>query len=116
MKKTVNFYDVVIDAKAEPGQQDGGTVHHSAFRTPTEEALQYRQKKLMDSGFPESPIRDRKYFKSIYFHEPGGGLYEFATDLPASQKMISPRYRSITADQIPEVKLENDVKVKVIAF
>lgn len=77
-----HFYDVVIDAQAGPGQQGGGTVHHIAFRTPTEEKLQYWQKSLMDSGFSVTPIRDRKYFKSIYFHEPGGVLFEIATDPP----------------------------------
>ena len=77
-----HFYDVVIDAQAENGQQGGGTVHHIAFRTPTDDELKYWQKTLMDNGFSVTPIRDRKYFKSIYFHEPGGVLFEFATDPP----------------------------------
>ena len=77
-----HFYDVVIDAQAENGQQGGGTVHHIAFRTPTYDALKYWQKSLMDSGFSVTPIRDRKYFKSIYLHEPGGVLFEIATDPP----------------------------------
>ena len=76
------FYDVIIDAQAESGQQGGGTVHHIAFRIATDEALKYWQKSLMDSGFLVTPIRDRKYFKSIYFHEPGGVLFEIATDPP----------------------------------
>jgi glyoxalase family protein len=77
-----HFYDVVIDAQAETGQQGGGTVHHIAFRVPTDEELKYWQKSLMDNGFSVTPIRDRKYFKSIYFHEPGGVLFEIATDPP----------------------------------
>ena len=77
-----HFYDVVIDVQAENGQQGGGTVHHIAFRTPTDDEQKYWQKTLMDSGFSVTPIRDRKYFKSIYFHEPGGVLFEIATDLP----------------------------------
>ena len=40
------FYDVVIDAQAEHGQQGGGTVHHLAFRTPTDDGLKYWQKSL----------------------------------------------------------------------
>ena len=36
----------------------------------------------MDNGFSVTPVRDRKYFKSIYFHEPGGVLFEIATDPP----------------------------------
>jgi glyoxalase family protein len=77
-----HFYDVVIDAQAENGQQGGGTVHHIAFRTPTDDELKFRQKSFMDNGFSVTPVRDRKYFKSIYFHEPGGVLFEIATDPP----------------------------------
>ena len=77
-----HFYDVVIDAQAETGRQGGGTVHHIAFRTPTDDEQKNWQKSLMDKGFSVTPIRDRKYFKSIYFHEPGGVLFEIATDPP----------------------------------
>jgi predicted esterase/catechol 2,3-dioxygenase-like lactoylglutathione lyase family enzyme len=77
-----HFYDVVIDAQADNGLQGSGTVHHIAFRTPTDEEQKYWQKSLMESGYAVTPIRDRKYFKSIYFHEPGGVLFEIATDAP----------------------------------
>ena len=77
-----HFYDVVIDAQADNGLQGSGTVHHIAFRTSTDDELKYWQKSLMDRGFSLTPIRDRKYFKSIYFHEPGGVLFEIATDPP----------------------------------
>jgi predicted esterase/catechol 2,3-dioxygenase-like lactoylglutathione lyase family enzyme len=77
-----HFYDVVIDAHAENGQQGGGTVHHIAFRTPTDDEQKYWQESLMHNGFSVTPVRDRKYFKSIYFHEPGGVLFEIATDPP----------------------------------
>jgi glyoxalase family protein len=76
------FYDVIVDAQAQTGQQGGGTVHHIAFRTPTDDEQKYWQKSLMESGYAVTPIRDRKYFKSIYFHEPGGVLFEIATDPP----------------------------------
>ena len=77
-----HFYDLVIDAQAEDGRQGAGTVHHIAFRTPTDAEQEYWQKSIMDKGFSVTPIRDRKYFKSIYFHEPGGVLFEIATDAP----------------------------------
>jgi glyoxalase family protein len=76
------FYDVVIDPQAESGRQGGGTVHHIAFRTPTDDEQKYWQKSVRQSGFSVTSIRDRKYFKSIYFHEPGGVLFEIATDPP----------------------------------
>ncbi|MGD9204052.1 MAG: ring-cleaving dioxygenase [Desulfobacterales bacterium] len=77
-----HFYDVVVDSQAKAGQQGGGAVHHIAFRTPTDDEQKYWQKSLMESGYAVTPIRDRKYFKSIYFHEPGGVLFEIATDPP----------------------------------
>ncbi|UCD82141.1 MAG: VOC family protein, partial [Desulfobacterales bacterium] len=58
------FYDVVADARAQNGGQGGGTVHHIAFRTPTDEGQKYWQKSLRDSGISVTQIRDRKYFKS----------------------------------------------------
>ena len=77
-----HFYDVVIDHQAETGQQGAGTVHHIAFRTPTDNEQNDWQKSLRENGFSVTPIRDRKYFKSIYFHEPGDVLFEIATDRP----------------------------------
>jgi glyoxalase family protein len=77
-----HFYDVVVDSQATDEQQGGGTVHHIAFRTPTDDELSFWQKFLSNNGFSVTPIRDRKYFKSIYFHEPGGVLIEIATDPP----------------------------------
>ncbi len=76
------FYDVVVDAQAENGRQGSGSVHHIAFRTSTDDELKHWQKSLRDSGFSVTTIRDRKYFKSIYFNEPGGVLFEIATDPP----------------------------------
>jgi glyoxalase family protein len=94
-----DFFDVLIDARAENGLQGGGTVHHIAFRTPTYDEQKYWRKLLMESGFSVTPIIDRKYFKSIYFHEPGGVLFEIATDMPG-----------FTVDE-PYEKLGRDLKL-----
>jgi len=77
-----HFYDVVFDSQAKAGRQGGGTVHHIAFRTPTDDEQKYWQQSISDSGYSVTGVRDRKYFKSIYFHEPGGVLFEIATDPP----------------------------------
>ena len=77
-----HYYDVVVNPKAENGRQGGGTVHHIAFRTPTNETQIDWQNAIRENGFSVTPIRDRKYFKSIYFNEPGGVLFEIATDTP----------------------------------
>jgi glyoxalase family protein len=57
-------------------------VHHIAFRAQDDVEQKYWQKALSDAGFDVTSIRDRKYFRSIYFHEPGGVLFEIATDPP----------------------------------
>ena len=65
-----------------PARQGRGGVHHVAFRTPDDEQhLQWRQR-IAASGLQVTPIIDRFYFKSIYFREPGGILFEIATDGP----------------------------------
>ena len=66
----------------EPGRLGRGGVHHIAFRTPNgEEQLAWRQR-IASAGVGVTPVIDRYYFKSIYFREPGGILYEIATDGP----------------------------------
>jgi hypothetical protein len=59
-----------------------GAVHHSAWRAPTREAQAEWRRILIDAGLDVTPVLDRHYFQSIYFHEPGGVLFEIATDAP----------------------------------
>jgi glyoxalase family protein len=59
-----------------------GSVHHIAWRTPDDEQQLEWRKKLLGTGIAVTPVRDRQYFHSIYFHEPGGILFEIATDPP----------------------------------
>lgn len=74
--------DVVADSSAPVGLTAGGTVHHIAFRAPDAAAqLQWRDE-LMDRGLQVTQVLDRQYFTSIYFREPGGVLFEIATDTP----------------------------------
>ncbi len=59
-----------------------GSIHHVAWRTPgNEQQLAWREK-LIGSGIDVTPVLDRQYFHSIYFNEPGGVLFEIATDPP----------------------------------
>lgn len=59
-----------------------GSIHHIAFRVPSdEEQLEY-QASLRAAGYGVTPVRDRSYFHSIYFREPGGVLFEIATETP----------------------------------
>ena len=68
-------------APAEPGRQSAGTVHHVAWGTVDAE-LQGWIDAVTDAGLPNSGWVDRHYFHSLYFREPGGVLYELATEEP----------------------------------
>lgn len=75
----------VVDLlRREPpqGRPGVGTVHHVAFRVADEaEQLAWRER-LSEAGQFVTPQKDRQYFESIYFREPGGILFEIATDGP----------------------------------
>ncbi|NLF12286.1 MAG: ring-cleaving dioxygenase [Anaerolineaceae bacterium] len=74
--------DVVHLANGEAGQGGAGTVHHIAYRTHDDaQQLAWRQE-LMGQGLHVTPVMDRQYFRSIYYREPGGVLFEIATDPP----------------------------------
>ena len=64
------------------GLQAGGTVHHVAFRAPDLATMELWQQELLSRGVSVTQVMDRQYFKSIYFREPGGVLFEIATDDP----------------------------------
>lgn len=74
--------DVVSRPSAPRGIDGAGTVHHIAWRTRDEAAQHAWSERLTAAGFGVTPVRDRNYFKSIYFREPGGVLFEIATDGP----------------------------------
>jgi glyoxalase family protein len=59
-----------------------GTIHHIAFRTPSDETQLSIRKNIIKIGLNPTPVIDRTYFHSVYFREPGGVLFEIATDPP----------------------------------
>jgi len=65
-----------------PARVGIGGVHHVAFRTPNDETHREWQQELARAGVAVTPVIDRYYFKSVYFREPGGVLFEIATDGP----------------------------------
>ncbi len=67
---------------APEGRGGHGGVHHVAFSVPTEEAQIELHDRILEAGLRASPIIDRFYFKSVYFREPGGVLFEIATEGP----------------------------------
>jgi predicted esterase len=76
------YLDVLVDPGAQRGLQGTGTVHHIAFRAKNDKEQILWQANLRRKGYSVTEVRDRNYFKSIYFHEPGGILFEIATDAP----------------------------------
>ncbi|WP_020380389.1 ring-cleaving dioxygenase [Nocardiopsis potens] len=74
--------DVLADPRAERGLVAAGTVHHVAYRAPDAPTQEGWRRTLADGGVDVTEIRDRSYFTSIYFREPGGVLLEIATDGP----------------------------------
>jgi len=75
-----------IDTVESPGVRHGdlgaGSVHHIAFRTHDEESQADWLARLQQLELRVTPVQDRQYFHSIYFREPGGVLFEIATDPP----------------------------------
>lgn len=76
-----NHLDVVVNPNAGYGRSGAGSVHHIAFRTPSDETqLEWRAE--IEKHLAVTTVQDRDYFHSIYFREPGGVLFEMATDTP----------------------------------
>ena len=74
--------DVLVTPHGQPGREAAGTVHHIAFRTDDADAQLAWRETLVGLGYGVSPVKDRQYFRSIYYREPGGVLFELATDGP----------------------------------
>ncbi|MGG0738581.1 ring-cleaving dioxygenase [Niallia taxi] len=75
----------IIDIQLNPsnrGLMGAGTVHHIAWRAEDEEELHKWRALLQEKGYYPTEIRDRNYFKAVYFHEEGGILFEIATNPP----------------------------------
>ena len=74
--------DLVADPDGKQGYGAAGTNHHIAFRVPDEKTLMAFREKIAARGLHITPKIDRNYFYSLYFREPGGVLFEIATDNP----------------------------------
>jgi glyoxalase family protein len=74
--------DVREHGAAGTGRMGVGTVHHVAFRTGDDAGELALRAAVTDAGLSATPQVDREYFRSVYFREPGGVLFELATDAP----------------------------------
>ena len=74
--------DLIEAPEEERGIVAGGTNHHVAFRVANEDVLMTYREKILQKGINITPKINRDYFFSLYFREPGGVLFELATDNP----------------------------------
>lgn len=76
----------IVDVMCLPYTQQAnigiGSVHHVAYRTPSDEQQQALRQSIVKAGLNATPMIDRFYFHSVYFQEPGGILFEIATNPP----------------------------------
>jgi glyoxalase family protein len=74
--------DIHVQPQLVYGQMGAGTIHHIAFRAVDDASQLEWRKILCGMSLNATPVLDRSYFHSIYFREPGGVLFEIATDPP----------------------------------
>ncbi|MCU0352528.1 MAG: ring-cleaving dioxygenase [Cytophagales bacterium] len=77
-----SYVDVLHQPTALRGLQGAGTVHHVAFSTDSDATQLRIREQLLSAGYGPTTVQDRNYFHSIYFREPGGVLFEIATNPP----------------------------------
>jgi glyoxalase family protein len=113
-----------IDIQLNPsvrGLMGAGTVHHIAWRAKDEEDLLRWRSLLQDKGYYPTEIRDRNYFKAVYFHEEGGILFEIATDPPGfsvdepvaelGKKLMLPSWLESKREELEETLPPVEVRV-----
>jgi glyoxalase family protein len=77
-----NYVDILCAPDSLKGLGGNGTVHHIAFATANKQTQEEVRTKIAQRMLNPTPILDRQYFTSIYFREPGGVLFEVATEEP----------------------------------
>jgi glyoxalase family protein len=80
--ETANIVDLIEEPAAVRSGNGAGTIHHVAFRVKDETVLMQFREKVLAKGLNITQKIDRNYFFSLYFREPGGVLFEIATDNP----------------------------------
>jgi glyoxalase family protein len=115
-----HLLDIRIDPHADRSAMGVGSVHHIAFRTTDDQTQLAWQARLRKAGIDVTHVRDRNYFRSIYFHAPGGVLFEIATDPPGfgvdesvaqlgSALKLPPQYEAMRPDivrRLPPLTLD----------
>ena len=107
----------ILDVLCLPATSFGkigiGTVHHVAFRASSDESQISARANIIKMGLNPTPVIDRTYFHSVYFREPGGVLFEIATDPPGftvdqrvkdlGQKLMLPSWLEPVRERLQKV-------------
>ncbi|MEP6582859.1 MAG: ring-cleaving dioxygenase [Ginsengibacter sp.] len=107
--ENASIIDIIEAPESKPGINAGGTNHHVAFRVANEETQMMFREKLVREYLQVTPKINRDYFYSIYFREPGGVLFEIATENPGftvdeplddlgNNLMLPVQYENLRAD------------------
>jgi glyoxalase family protein len=80
--KSGQYIDLCARPEARRGAWGTGSVHHLAWRVDNESHQLEARRTALENGAHPTPVIDRFWFKSVYFREPGGVLFELATDGP----------------------------------
>ena len=115
-----NTVDIQLNPSVR-GLMGAGTVHHIAWRAKDEEEHQKWRSLLLEKGHYPTEILDRNYFKALYFHEPGGILFEIATDPPGfavdepaeelGKKLMLPSWLESKREELEETLPRVEVRV-----
>ena len=100
--------DLIESPEGPAGEESIGTVHHVAWRTPDAAAQVAWRDTLLKAGRNVTPVIDRWYFKSIYYREPGGVLFEIATDGPGFTIDETPEKLGTTLSLPPWFQVRHD--------
>lgn len=114
-----DFVDILCCPDSPRGIVSVGTVHHIAWRTPSDNEQLAWRKRIVSAGLNVTPVINRYYFHSIYFREPGGVLFEIATEPPGFTIDEKPEelgtsfklppwlegYRKEIEDALPQIKI-----------
>lgn len=107
-----NTVDIPLEAEA-PGEMGVGTVHHIAWRAEDEADHKDWLLHVKESGFQATDVKDRNYFKALYFREYGGILFEIASETPGftvdepleqlGQKLMLPEQYEPTREKLERI-------------
>lgn len=103
-----HYIDLVVRPGMPSQKQGSGTIHHVALGAADEKMQAQLRRKIQKTGLFISEVKDRQYFKSVYFREPGGVLFEVATQGPGF--MIDEQLQTLGQDLKLPPWLENQRK------